>query len=245
MSRPRLPRSIIMPCLFLAGGLGLLFIPQLATAQTLDGTQVVEKILQAYGGRNALQHIKTIKHSGSIQSYRLGKTGNLDRLFQRPGTLRVDIAYPGGPTEQRLTTTQGAWRDGHPATVPMHEAMTLQAARFRLPLLLTEKPVIVLGEEGGKLHLGMKLSETTAMEVYVDPKNWRILRSVGRMVMSGMNMAFTADYSDFRKVGGVLFAYREDLTAMGMRTGQVQLKSIEINPKTGPADFMPPPTAGT
>lgn len=215
------------------------FQTRAATSSTIEPAQIIENIVQAYGGHAALQRVKAVKHTGTIQSYRLQKTGSLQRLFVRPDRLRVELDYPDGPREQRITTPAGAWRDGRPATAPMHMAMQLQAARFRLPLILTEKKVTVQGEQDGRLQLGITLSPTTSLEVSVDPQSWRIVRSVGLMALSGMNMAFTADYSDFRMVDGVLFAFREDLTAMGRPTGIAVLERIELNTRISPEDFKP------
>ena len=214
--------------------------PCLAAAESPPyPAQIVEKVIQAYGGRAALERVQGLRHTGTIQSHRLGKTGTLTRLFALPGRLRVDLDYPGGPREQRITTVNGAWRDGRPATAPMHAAMKLQSARFRLPLLLAEGPTVMRGESEGRLHLEMQLTGTTSLEVFVDPANWRIVRSVGQMTFNGMRMAFTADYADFRTVDGVMFAHREDLAAMGMPTGIAILERIEVNPDFGPQDFKP------
>ena len=219
-------------------GFSTAFQIQAADETSTDQAQIIEKIVQAYGGRTALEKVKLVKHTGTIKSHRLNKTGTLQRLFARPGKLRVDLSYPDGPQEQRITTPAGAWRNGQPATAPMHMAMTLQAARFRLPLILTEKTVTLLGEADDKLQLSVSLTPNTSLEVFVDRQSWRIVRSVGRMAFSGMNMAFIADYSDFRKVDGVLFPFREDLTAMGRPTGIAILERIEINPETKPDDFV-------
>jgi len=215
-------------------------LPAQAAAEAMSNPdQMVEKIVQAYGGHTALGRVKVVKHSGTIKSFRLGKTGLLKRLFVLPGKLRVEINYPDGPSEQRITTPDGAWRDGRPATAPMLMAMTLQAARFRLPLLLIQYSVTLLGEDKSSVHLGMKLTETTSLEVFVDRQSWRVVRSVGRMVMGEINVAFTADYSDFREVDGVLFAHREELTAMGRPTGVAVLEEIEVNTENSPEDFKP------
>jgi hypothetical protein len=202
-----------------------------AKQTTADPATIVQNIVQAYGGHAALKAVKAIRHSGTIKSYRLQQTGTLERLLVLPGSLRVDLNYPDGRSEQRITTPDGAWRDGKPATTPMHMAMELQSARFRLPLLLTQGPVRLLGETEGLLHLEMELKGVTRIEVFVDPHSWRIMRSVGHMPMGRMNMSFSADYSDFRTVDGVLFAHKEELTAMGMQTGSVVLERIELNPE--------------
>ncbi len=214
--------------------------PCLAVAENPpNAAQIVDNIIQAYGGREALARVQGIRQTGTIQSYRLGKTGTLTRLFALPGRLRVDLDYPDGPREQRITTAGGAWRDGNPATAPMHSAMQLQTARFRLPLLLTEGQPALRGESEGRLILDLQLTDSTSMEVFVDPASWRIVRSVGQMTFNGMRMAFSADYADFRRVDGVLFAHREDLAAMGMQTGIAILERIEVNPEFRPLDFKP------
>jgi len=218
-------------------GITVVFQAQAKAEDKTNPAQIVENILQAYGGRAALEGVKSVKHSGTIQSYRLKKTGSLKRLFVVPGKLLVEMKYPDGPHEQRITTPEGAWRDGRPASAPMHMAMELQTARFRLPLLLTQHPVTILGEDKNKVHLGLKLTEVSSLEVFVERKSWRIVRSVGLMAMGEMNIAFTTDYSDFRKVDGVLFAHREELTAMGMETGIAVLDRIEVNTETRPEDF--------
>lgn len=209
----------------------LLFTSQVVAKEPIDLDSVIQNIVQAYGGAAALEKVQAVKHTGTIQSHRLAKTGQLERLFVLQGGLRVDINYPGGPDEQRLTTPEGAWRSGRAAPAPMHTAMKLQAARFQLPLLLTKEAVTLHDEDKDRVHLAVKLTDYTSIEVQVDKQNWHIIRSIGRMQMGNMALEFVADYSDFRKVGGVLFAHREALMAMGRPTGIAILNKIEINPQ--------------
>ena len=218
-------------------GILISFEVQAASQSSTETAPIIEKIIQAYGGHSALEQVKAVRHTGTIKSYRLDKTGKMQRSFQRPDKLRVELIYPNGPHELRITTPAGAWRDGRPAPAAMHTAMKLQAARFQLPMILPEKTVKILGEADGKLQLAIKLTATTSLEVFVDRKTWHIVRSVGRMNFQGMEMAFIADYSDFRKVDNLLFAFREDLTAMGRPTGIAILDKIEINPDIDPENF--------
>ena len=209
----------------------LLFTCQVVAKEHIELDAVIQNVIQAYGGAAALEKVQAVKHKGTVQSHRLGKTGQLERLFVLPASLRVDINYPGGPQEQRLTTPEGAWRSGRAAPAPMHTAMKLQAARFQLPLLLTNKTVTLHDEDKDSVHLAVKLTDSTSIEVQVDKQNWQIVRSIGRMQMGNQALEFVADYSDFRKIGGVLFAHRESLMAMGRPTGIAILNKIEINPQ--------------
>lgn len=207
------------------------------TTEPTEIDKILSDVIQAYGGRETLSRVNAVKHSGTIESRRLKKTGAITRLFMWPDHLRVTIDYPGGPSEERISNATEAWRDGQPATKPMHEAMALQAARFALPLLLERHPLTVQNEDADLITLSIQLTDSTALDAIVDKKTWRIVQSLGRMTMGGMMMTFKADYSDFRSVDGVLFPHRESLEAMGMPTGVVALETITINPLTTDEDF--------
>lgn len=213
--------------------------PCLYAGVSSDPQTIVEKVIEAYGGRAALERIKVIKESGTVRSLRLAKTGRLERVLELPAKLKVDINYPGGPHEQRLTTPEGAWRSGRPAPAPMHAAMMLQAARFQLPLILTKHAVTLVVEDSKQVTLALKLSNTTGLEVQIDKKTWHIAQSIGRMQMGSVALEFIADYSDFKKVEGVLFAHREELQAMGQATGVAVIDKIEINSPVK-ADYFRP-----
>ena len=59
----------------------------------------------------------------------------------------------------------------------------------------------------------------------LDPATGHILKSTGKAA----GVEFTTTYSDFRKVEGLLFAFREDNTAQGMKTGTNEISKVEIS----------------
>jgi hypothetical protein len=87
----------------------------------------------------------------------------------------------------------------------------------------------------GVRAIEIPLSATLALTVNIDPKTWHILRSTGKA--SGLE--FVVDYSDFRRVGGLLFPFAEAGMAMGTPTANTTIASIEINAPSTP----PPPAA--
>ena len=67
------------------------------------------------------------------------------------------------------------------------------------------------------------------LTAFVDERSHRILRSEGSMPAGPMGrLEFWTNYSDFRRVKGVLFAFAEENFASGTRTGQTKLESIEV-----------------
>jgi len=120
--------------------------------------------------------------------------------------------------------------------------MVLQAARLDLPMLLDARrtKVIDRGElelDGRTLRvLALELGEGLVVEAHVDPATGRILRSRGQGP-AGAPLEFVTAYSDFRKVGGVLFAFREVNWANGVATGETVLEEIRVGPAPAEATF--------
>ncbi len=203
---------------------------------------LVAKVLQAYGGREALQRARAVRQEGTVTSSLRGSAGHLLRLYQRPGSLRVEIAYPGHAPEVRVVSGgrvgQGGYgdRDGREVTgTPMHAAMVLQAARMALPLSLAEEgaQVVDLGtvERGGKSlrALGLAVEKGIQVVTEIDPSTGLVLRSEGAMPgPGGTRIEFATEYADFRRVGGVLFPFREENWARGQHTGATVLSRIEV-----------------
>ena len=63
------------------------------------------------------------------------------------------------------------------------------------------------------------------MTIEVDPATGHILKSTGK----AEGVDFSTTYGDFRKIDGLLFAFREANTAQGMATGTNEISKVVIN----------------
>jgi hypothetical protein len=221
----------------------LLSAPTLAVAAD-DSAALVAKVVAAYGGRSSLERARGVRQEGTVTSVMHEGPGHLARVFQQPGNLRVDITYPGEPTEVRVVHGERGERNGVEVTgTPMHDAMVLQAARLALPLSLVAKGARVSDrgtvERGPKRFRVLALTLPGDMElvVEVDPATGRILRSSGSMPGPGQRIEFATEYSDFRKVAGLLFAFREENWARGQHTGATTLSKVEVLPSVPSGTF--------
>lgn len=201
-----------------------------SSAEKLD--RLLQRIAQAYGGAAPVRRIAAVREEGTLESPRgVAKTV---RVFAPPDRLRVEIAYPNGGGEVRVLDGPMGFRNGESVTGPPHDAMVLQAARMDLPgLLLRRRTKLVdLGpveHEGRKLRgIGVPLAPRLSLAVMVDPQTARIVRSEGALPGPGGQMRFATDYSDFRRVNGVLFAFHESTFASGQHTGETRLDRIEV-----------------
>jgi hypothetical protein len=100
--------------------------------------------------------------------------------------------------------------------------MRLLAARIALPLLLAEMRARArsAGENAIEIPIGEKMTVT----IDVDPATGHILKSTGK----AEGIEFSTAYSDFRRVDGLLFAFRETNTAMGATTATNELTKIDV-----------------
>ena len=210
-----------------------LVTPPTLLAQSLD--DVVGNVMKEYGGTPAWQKVTTIRETGKVVPAMRKGDGATTRFWQKPDKLRIEIVYP---TEREVRVVDGdhGTRNDKEVTGPSLDAMKLQAARLALPLLLVEKRAKLhdLGMRDGFRAVEIPLSASLTVTVDIDPKSWHIVRSTGKTT----GLEFVVDYSDFRRVDGLLFAFAEGGVAQGMPTAKTTLDAIVIN---GPA--APPPPA--
>jgi hypothetical protein len=196
---------------------------------------LVQKVLAAYGGRAALERARVVRERGTVTSIMRQGSGRLVRIFQRPASLRVEVAFPGQPPEVRILHDAYGDRGGVEVTgTVMHRAMVLQAARLALPLSLAAKDARLsdrgaIERDGKRLRvLALQLPDGLEVTAAIDPASGRIVRSAGSLPGPGGRIEFATDYSDFRKVSGVLFAFHEENWARGQHTGATVLEEVEI-----------------
>jgi hypothetical protein len=194
-------------------------------AQSLD--DVISNVMKEYGGKAAWAKVTSLREMGTVVPVMRKGDGKLTRTWSAPDKLNVEIVYPT-ETEVRIVDGDHGTRNGKEVTGGSLDAMKLQAARLELPMLLVTKRTSLkdLGTKDGVRAIEIPLSDTLSLTVNIDPKTSHILRSTGKA--SGLE--FVVDYSDFRRVGGLLFPFAEAGMAMGMPTANTKFDNITINP---------------
>src|SRR5205085_11011741 len=181
----------------------------LLAALNKPADDLVQKVVNVYGGATAWERVASYRETGKVTSSMRSGVGKLDREWQRPDKLRVEIEYPSH-TEVRTVDGNKGTQNRREATGMALDAMRLQAARLALPLLLVQKKSELNSVSGNSIEIPVTADMTVTIEV--DPATGHILKSTGKAA----GVEFTTTYSDFRKVEGLLFAFRDDNTAQGM-----------------------------
>jgi len=206
------------------------------TASTDDIGILLDKVAAAYGGQQRLSEVTAYRQYGETVSAMRRRPGQVQRAFQYPDRLRIEIRYSEDDNELRILAGASAWHHGTPVTGIRYSAMLLQAARLGLPNTLLDHRErvrdagIITSRRGKSLRaLELPFHGNLRLVVGIDAATGHILESRGIMGgVQGHSMEFTATYDDFRKVGGRLFAFGETHYAMGNRMGHTTLERIEI-----------------
>jgi hypothetical protein len=219
-----------------------------ASARAGEADALIDRVLEAHGGKAALAKVRSYRMEGRITSVMQG-TGSFARTFARPDRLRVVLDYPERPETRILDGTKG-WRSGgggqlapQPVEGFLLGSMVVQAGRANLPWLLDERRAdakLLPPEHSGALQ-GIEVPLGPGMKVtaFVDLTSGRIVRSQGDLDVPGMQTGFVTEYWDYRSVDGVMFPFHEGNFASGKNTGATMISKITVNPPLTDADFRP------
>ncbi len=222
--------------------------------------KVIEEALVAKGGKAKLAAIKGFKMLAVGTTPIAGRSAQVEtqRLFLLPDKMRIDATLSlgqkinvvigiNGKTGWQMAPNQQTGKvevnDIAPSDIQM-----IDFERWREPELILLKaadPAAKLipapdQDIDGKPHHVVKLPSPYGVDValYIDKKT----KLVTRMTYSVGGNAETNDFSDYKVVEGVKIAHKRKSTGAGKGGGitDLELKSVEIDPKIDPTIFDKP-----
>lgn len=225
--------------------MALLFCSAPANAQSNDAGQFIDKVIEAYGGRQNVLSITSYRLEANLQTHIRGDNGKVTRISEGPLQLKVLIRYPSD-MEIRLLDGKKSLRGFAPdklASVegPLRDSMVLQAARADIPWILDSmrSKIRLTKAKDGQSVLEVSLGKGMYMNAFIDAKTYLVTRAE-TISDREMKLQFAADYSDFRKVNNVLFPFHEENYASGSHTATTKVENIKINPSGEDLDLPIP-----
>ena len=192
----------------------LLSLAVLAPCQTTE--EVVEKMIQAQGGRDVLAKIKDSTFTGTLEMIQMGMTGAASMYQKEPNMMRMDGEVMG------MTFTQAfdgeiAWmrnpQTGSIEEMPekfvvymKREAMgndaLLNPQKYGITFNYTGKEKI---EEKEYLVLEQTYSDGFKATLYLDPETYLIYKTKGLTLnQMGVEVEQETFLSDYKEVEGVM-----------------------------------------
>lgn len=189
---------------------------------------LIDRVISVYGGEKAWKNVNTIAETGRITSTMSG-TGTAIRTWMRDSRLRIEIHY-ASRGELRVLDGDKGTHNGEEVTGMQLDAMKLQWARLAFPAVLVAHRAQVhdAGTRDGLRVIEVPLSASLKVMAAIDPKTAHIVRSASEGKMGAATMQFVTEYSDFRMANGLLFAFREENFAQGMKTADTTLGKIDV-----------------
>ena len=220
--------------------LAAIFLPTLCGAEVPEGAEskIVAKVVAAYGGEAALRNIRTVFARGRIEATRAGE-GRYVRYFGAGRKLRVEIVYRES-AETRVLNGEKGWRgvDGGPLLAAKGApllAMVYQYKYLAFPLPLLEEGYRITFLGRGELHgvpveiLAVSDDEGPPMKVFVDTRTNLIVRVAGEFAVGEARTELAVEFSDFRKVDGVMFPFRLVNYGGEFRIGDTVITGLRVN----------------
>ena len=214
-----------------------------ATAQTAD--EILERNFAALGGRAKLRAVRTLRLEATQVTG--DKSVPLKTYWKRPDKLRIESAVDGLDVLQVFDGEKGWYTySALPGFgVEYFTDLPLQALQAQADLL--EGPTFDYAAKGHRVELigkeklnggeAWRLLLTTAKgevrTLWFDTNSMLQIREERKELREGLEVTIESTLSDFRPVGGILFAHRveERMQALGKAGGETSVekkKAISI-----------------
>ncbi len=229
----------ILVCVFFVTKPEVLFAGEV-TDEAQHITSVINKVIDAYGGKEVVEGIHSLHAKGEIQAFMRQYHGTYELYFKRDRKLRVETKYEH-LSELRILNGDKGYRsdDGLPLEEvfgPRYFSMLYQYKHLDIlhDLLRGSYKISSAGKSsvnGNNVEVFRLLDkEGTVMDVFIDVNNFLIVKITGYFSDDDKKMDLSVEFSDFRKVGGSLFPFSITNYAAGMKIAQTVIDKYYINP---------------
>nr|MDA8162857.1 hypothetical protein [Desulfobacteraceae bacterium] len=206
------------------------------------------EIISAYGGKSAVENVRSVYMKGKIRAFAFDDKGTYVYYLKRRRKLRVDIKYTRSTEERILGGNKGYESSGagfYSASGDRYLAIVYQYEQLDLPYGLLNDTYRITYEgradvNGIKAQV-LRLSSTGGLpvKIYVDAKNFFIIKTSCNFRMGTGMVTLSSEFSDFRRVQGIVFPYMMTNFAAGQKIAEIAVEGYEINADIEDSIFQP------
>ena len=240
--------SCLLLCLFFVAGPKGLFAGEM-TDETQRITSIINKVIDAYGGKEVIEGMDSLHAKGEIEAFMLHDHGTYELYFKRGRKLRVETKYEHS-SELRILNGDRGYRSTD--SLPIEEVYGLRY----LSMVYQYKHLNILHDlVGGTYQIRsagrssvngnnvevfrLNDKEGAMMDIYIDAHNSLIVKVAAYFSEGNKKMDLSAEFSDFKKVGGSVFPFRITNYAGGLKIAQTVVEEYSLNPNIADSFFAP------
>ena len=224
----------------LAGACVITSIPVMGYGQ--EAGPVLEKMIEAQGGRKVLETLKDTTISGTMELIQQGMNATLTMYQKEPNLMRMDIEVMGMVITQAFDGQKGWYLNPQTgAAQDMDENMNKEFKRQALgnDSLLNPAKYGITYAAKGKENIGDKeclvleqtMSDGHKSTLYLDPDTYLITRTKTTTMsqMGGGEVQSETIFGDYRKEGDVLVAHTLTILQDGAEFARMTLTKVTYN----------------
>ncbi len=189
-----------------------LLLFSVANAKELNKEQIINKMINSYGGQENLLQLLNYKQTWNIEFMSSDNSGFDKREIIMPYYLRTEIIYPN-KTEIRVLNKNSAIKifSGKTTQIkgPMINAVKLQLMRLYSPLVLKSKLDNITLSQNSKQYILELEKSSMKVEYIVSKKTFLIEKTIGRLQMGPQQLEFLTKYEEYKSVNGVMLPHKE------------------------------------
>jgi len=224
-----------------------------ASAQSVQS--VLDKMIQASGGRKALEAIKDTTMTGTAELVQMGMSAPFTMYMKEPNKMRIDLdlsAFQAGLTFTQAYDGAKGWGTNQQtmAIEAYSEAQTKDVSHQslgnaalldpkKLGITYALKPKAAL-EGKDYIVLEQTLADGHKSTIYLDPETYLPYKAVTSTLdpMSGAIVETEGYSTDYRKVNGVMVAHSLRNLAAGTENMRVTFSTVTFNTNLDDALFI-------
>jgi len=217
-------------------------------ALTMDAKELIDKMLEAQGGKKLIQDIKDSTTSGTIDIIQFGISGDITMYTKEPNMMRMDMDFMGMAMTQAYDGAT-AWminpQTGATEELPEDAATYVAKGAYGNDAYFNpEKYGIThtyIGKEtidGRDYHvLERKFSDDYAMTFYIDAETYLPYKTKAMTLdQMGMEVEEETILSDYKEVQGMKSPHLITIIQDGEEFGTITITEIQYN--TGLSDDL-------
>jgi hypothetical protein len=204
--------------------------------------QILDKMIDAEGGRKVLGGIKDTTISGTIEMIQMGINGSLTMYQKEPDKMRLDMEFMGMVITQAFDGEKAWMTDPQSGTQQeMTPKMSDDMRRQALgndSTLNPEKYGITFAAKGKEkiqdkdyLVLEQIFKDGEKVTMYIDPTTYLIFKTKGKSTdqTTGADVEAETYFSDYKKVGDSLVAHAMSVHQNGAEAIHMTFTKIVYN----------------
>jgi hypothetical protein len=234
-------KTLIKGALLMTAALGIATVK----AQSVD--DIVSKHLDALGGKNLINSVKSVYLESSVEAMG-NESPSITYILNGKG-FRNELDF-GGSKIIQCVTDKGGWGINPlvgQTTATDIPSDQLKSSQLNLgvggPLMdYATKGYKVTFEGKDSADYKLKLATTDGVEViyFINNKTYLIDKAVNKMSINGQDIETTAKFSDYKKTdAGLVMPYSQQVVLPTITLNFVN-KKIEVNKEIDPAIFEKP-----